>query len=40
MEEKVHFMYSGAGSGKEHDLFEEVIQLRYENERKTENFRL
>lgn len=27
-------MYSGAGSEKEHDLFEEVVQLRYENERK------
>jgi hypothetical protein len=27
-------MYSGAGSDREHDLFEEVLQLRYENERK------
>lgn len=32
--EEVYFMYSGAGSEREHDLFEEVVQLRYENERK------
>ncbi|BCK01325.1 hypothetical protein bsdcttw_43650 [Anaerocolumna chitinilytica] len=32
--EEVFFMYSGAGSDKEHDLFEEVVQLRYENEKK------
>lgn len=32
--EEVYFMYSGAGSDREHDLFEEVVQLRYENERK------
>lgn len=30
--EEVYFMYSGAGSDNEHDLFEEVVQLRYENE--------
>ena len=32
--EEVYFMCSGAGSDKAHNLFEEVVQLRYENERK------
>ena len=32
--EEVYFVYSGAGSDREHDLFEEVVQLRYENEKK------
>lgn len=27
-------MYSGAGSDRKQVLFEEVVQLRYENERK------
>ncbi len=31
---EVYFMYSGDGSDREHDLFEEVVQLRYENEQK------
>lgn len=32
--EEVYFMYSGAGLDREHDLNEEVVALRYENDKK------
>lgn len=37
--EEVYFMYSGAGSDREHDLFEEVVHHRYENEQKDREIR-
>lgn len=32
--EEVCFIYNGAGSDREHVLFEEVVRLRYESEKK------